>query len=113
MIDHSTCKADCIRSPKNYEAPPTMKIHDLNGTHVGQELTVTSPSMEYRGVLASVHHEGDIISETSLAGPTSHSVGRRHSQLTFASGDVFNFYDDTLVTVQPGTFDRRESTRGD
>ena len=73
-----------------------MKIHDLNGTHIGQDLTVTSPTMEYRGTLASVLHEGDIISEHTMCGVSNYSVGRRHSKLRFSNGDTFNFDDDTL-----------------
>lgn len=88
-----------------------MKIHDLNGTHVGQELTVTSPTMEYRGVLASVQHEADIITEQAICSTENYHAGRRRSHLRFVNGDTFNFNDTTLVTAHPETVDSQQSTR--
>jgi len=78
-----------------------MKVQEVNATHIGQALTVTSPDMEFKGVLASVRHDAELIEETPLGGATDYSIGRRLTILKFTNGDTLNFKDEAYAFPEP------------
>jgi hypothetical protein len=76
-----------------------MKAQELNGTHLGQRMTVTSNGNSVTGVLGRVDHNGDILTETNFAELPREVLGRKWVHLVFLGITTTTCNPEAEVTV--------------
>lgn len=78
-----------------------MKAADLNGTHLGRTITVTTPEGEVTGMLAGVEHAADLIDDSNIMDVTPrYALGQPRVVITIAGWGGRTFSPRAEVTVQ-------------
>lgn len=86
---------------KTFHQEPTMHVTDLNGTHLGKTITITTKHETITGTLWRVDHEGAQISEGSFcADPETPVLGRVTHHLEIGAATAF-FPSTANVEVHP------------
>lgn len=60
-----------------------MKASELNGTHLGQPISISLAEASLTDILAEISHSADLIDDRKFDGKENWVQGRRHTHLRF------------------------------
>jgi len=77
-----------------------MKATELNGTHIGQPVSIKLGEASLTDVLAEISHSADLIDDRHIAGAAENWVqGRRHTHLRFMRLGSVSVEPDAIVVL--------------
>jgi hypothetical protein len=96
-----------------------MKAADLNGTHIGQAISIKLDEASLTDVLAEITHQASLIDDRKMDGAENWVQGRRHTHLRFMRLGSMSIDPESVVVFhgkaprpKPETADRKEPPHG-
>lgn len=76
-----------------------MKAQDLNGTHLGQPISIRLDEASLTDVLTEISHEADLIDDRKFDGRANWVLGRSHTRLQFMRLGSVRVSPDAIVIL--------------
>lgn len=78
-----------------------MKASELNGTNLGQMITVTIGEASVTDTLVRVDHNAEMVLDLQIGGESSFTLGSKSTELTFRVAGTVRTKGDANVEIHP------------
>lgn len=80
-----------------------MKASELNGTHLGERMTVTIGEASVTDTLVGVEHRRESVLDLQISEESSFTLGAKHTELTFRAAGTVRTKGDAQVEIHGDT----------